>query len=95
MQPNPPSVTFKGAGHGDLQIDLMYYANMDLLSAFNCDQIVSHKYVILSAFFNISFINTNYEVYVSSDIVGTSTNFFVQQLPTYRAVLSKITEEAN
>ncbi|XP_071703760.1 uncharacterized protein [Rutidosis leptorrhynchoides] len=44
MQPTPPSVTFKGEGHGDLQIDFMYYANMDLLVAFNCDQIVSHRY---------------------------------------------------
>ncbi|KAK9052836.1 hypothetical protein SSX86_029466 [Deinandra increscens subsp. villosa] len=44
MQPAPPSVTFKGEGHGDLQIDFMYYANMDLLTAFNCDQVVSHRY---------------------------------------------------
>ncbi|KAL9995429.1 hypothetical protein Hdeb2414_s0806g00948971 [Helianthus debilis subsp. tardiflorus] len=34
LQPTPPSVTFKGEGHGDLQIDFMYYANMDLLTAY-------------------------------------------------------------
>ncbi|KVH95189.1 Rad1/Rec1/Rad17, partial [Cynara cardunculus var. scolymus] len=44
LQPAPPSVTFKAEGHGDLQIDFMYYANTDLLAAFNCDQIVSHRY---------------------------------------------------
>ncbi|GJS24505.1 hypothetical protein Tco_0453137 [Tanacetum coccineum] len=40
LQPTPLSVTFKGGGHGDLHIDFMYYANMDLLSAFNNDQMV-------------------------------------------------------
>ena len=45
LQPVPPSVTFKAEGHGDLQIDFMYYANMDLLAAFNCDQVVSHRHV--------------------------------------------------
>ncbi|KAK4769753.1 hypothetical protein SAY87_030285 [Trapa incisa] len=44
LQPSPPSVTFKGEGHGDLQIDLMYYVNTDLLTTFNCDRLVSHRY---------------------------------------------------
>ncbi|KAF7809480.1 damaged DNA-binding protein [Senna tora] len=44
LQPVPPSVTLKGEGHGDLQIDLMYYANTDLLVAFQCDHRVSFKY---------------------------------------------------
>ncbi|KAL4570467.1 hypothetical protein LXL04_026122 [Taraxacum kok-saghyz] len=44
LNPTPPSVTLRGEGHGDLQIDFMYYANTDLLVAFNCDQIVSHRY---------------------------------------------------
>ncbi|GAB2209309.1 hypothetical protein Droror1_Dr00026519 [Drosera rotundifolia] len=44
LQPVPPSVTFRGEGHGDLQIDFMYYVNTDLLVAFNCDKRVSHRY---------------------------------------------------
>uniref|UniRef100_A0A803LTY3 Uncharacterized protein n=1 Tax=Chenopodium quinoa TaxID=63459 RepID=A0A803LTY3_CHEQI len=44
VQPTPPSVTFRGEGHGDLQIDFMYYVNTDLLAAFSCDQEVSHRY---------------------------------------------------
>lgn len=44
LQPVPPSVTFRGEGHGDLQIDFMYYANTDLLIAFHCDQRVSYRY---------------------------------------------------
>ncbi|KAG9152739.1 hypothetical protein Leryth_018895 [Lithospermum erythrorhizon] len=44
LQPTPPSVIFKGEGHGDLQIDLMYYSNTGLLLAFNCDRLVSHRY---------------------------------------------------
>ncbi|KAJ7943854.1 Cell cycle checkpoint protein RAD1 [Quillaja saponaria] len=44
LQPSPPSVTFKGEGHGDLQIDFMYYVNTDLLAAFHCDHQVSYKY---------------------------------------------------
>ncbi|XP_010053626.2 uncharacterized protein LOC104442036 [Eucalyptus grandis] len=44
LQPAPPSVTFKGEGHGDLQIEFMYYANTDLLIAFHCDHAVSHRY---------------------------------------------------
>ncbi|KAI3994297.1 hypothetical protein MKX01_012554 [Papaver californicum] len=31
LVPEPPCVTFRGEGHGDLQIDFMYYANTDLL----------------------------------------------------------------
>ncbi|BFG30221.1 hypothetical protein CerSpe_164950 [Prunus speciosa] len=44
LQPVPPTVTFRGEGHGDLQIDLMYYVNTDLLVAFHCDRQVSYKY---------------------------------------------------
>ncbi|KAF9689637.1 hypothetical protein SADUNF_Sadunf01G0113000 [Salix dunnii] len=44
LKPVPPSVTFRGEGHGDLQIDLMYYANTDLLIAFHCDHQVSYRY---------------------------------------------------
>ncbi|XP_024935074.2 uncharacterized protein LOC107431173 isoform X2 [Ziziphus jujuba] len=44
LQPVPPTVTFRGDGHGDLQIDFMYYANADLLMAFHCDHQVSHRY---------------------------------------------------
>lgn len=44
LQPDPPSVTFRGEGHGDLQIDFMYYANTDLLVAFHCDRQVSYRY---------------------------------------------------
>ncbi|XP_042507576.1 uncharacterized protein LOC122083751 [Macadamia integrifolia] len=44
LQPDPPSVTFRGEGHGDLQIDFMYYANTDLLIAFQCDRQVSYRY---------------------------------------------------
>ncbi|KAG6431508.1 hypothetical protein SASPL_109587 [Salvia splendens] len=44
LQPAPPSVIFRGEGHGDLQIDFNYYANTDLLIAFSCDRQVSHRY---------------------------------------------------
>lgn len=44
LQPTPPSVTFKGEGHGDLQIDFKYFANVDLLIAYSCDRQVSHRY---------------------------------------------------
>ncbi|KAH7576504.1 hypothetical protein ACOSP7_003133 [Xanthoceras sorbifolium] len=44
LQPAPPAVTFRGEGHGDLQIDLMYYVNTDLLVAFHCDRQVSYRY---------------------------------------------------
>ncbi|KAJ8754389.1 hypothetical protein K2173_002840 [Erythroxylum novogranatense] len=44
LKPVPPSVTFRGEGHGDLQIDFLYYANTDLLTAFHCDQQVSYRY---------------------------------------------------
>ncbi|ESQ55644.1 hypothetical protein EUTSA_v10025847mg [Eutrema salsugineum] len=44
LQKSPPCVTFRGEGHGDLQIDLMYYANTDLLLAFHCDTEVSYRY---------------------------------------------------
>ncbi|GFZ00796.1 PCNA domain-containing protein [Actinidia rufa] len=44
LQPVPPSVTFRGDGHGDLQIDFKYYVNTDLLVAFHCDHQVSYRY---------------------------------------------------
>ncbi|KAK2407682.1 exodeoxyribonuclease III [Trifolium repens] len=44
MEPDPPSVTLRAEGHGDLQIDFMYCANSDLLVAFLCDRRVSFKY---------------------------------------------------
>ncbi|WVZ82736.1 hypothetical protein U9M48_029967 [Paspalum notatum var. saurae] len=44
MQPDPPTVIFRGEGHGDLQIDLPYYANTDLLIVFQCDREVSYRY---------------------------------------------------
>ncbi|GAV75848.1 Rad1 domain-containing protein, partial [Cephalotus follicularis] len=44
LQPTPPSVTFRGEGHGDLQIDFMYYVNTDLLIAFHCDHEASYRY---------------------------------------------------
>ncbi|KAM7254157.1 hypothetical protein ACFE04_031839 [Oxalis oulophora] len=44
LQPDPPSVTFRGEGHGDLQIDFMYYANTDLLITFQCDHQVCYRY---------------------------------------------------
>ncbi|KAJ4728635.1 Cell cycle checkpoint protein RAD1 [Melia azedarach] len=44
LQPDPPSVTFKGEGHGDLQIDMLYYVSTDLLIAFHCDREVSYRY---------------------------------------------------
>ncbi|KAG7547133.1 Rad1/Rec1/Rad17 [Arabidopsis suecica] len=44
LQKEPPCVIFRGEGHGDLQIDFMYYANTDLLLAFHCDNEVSYGY---------------------------------------------------
>ncbi|PSS11797.1 Cell cycle checkpoint protein [Actinidia chinensis var. chinensis] len=44
LQPVPPSVTFRGDGHGNLQIDFKYYVNTDLLVAFHCDHQVSYRY---------------------------------------------------
>uniref|UniRef100_A0ACD5ZPC6 Uncharacterized protein n=1 Tax=Avena sativa TaxID=4498 RepID=A0ACD5ZPC6_AVESA len=44
FQPDPPSVMFKGEGHGDLEIEFSYYANPDLLIAFQCDHEVSYRY---------------------------------------------------
>ncbi|CAG7883772.1 unnamed protein product [Brassica rapa] len=44
LQKSPPCVTFRGEGHGDLQIDFMYYVNTDLLLAFHCDTEVSYGY---------------------------------------------------
>ncbi|KAL8539923.1 hypothetical protein ACS0TY_001505 [Phlomoides rotata] len=44
LQATPPSVIFRGEGHGDLQIDFNYYANTELLIAFSCDRQISHRY---------------------------------------------------
>ncbi|XP_058747278.1 uncharacterized protein LOC131620289 [Vicia villosa] len=44
MEPDPPCVTLRGEGHGDLQIDFMYSANSELLVAFQCDHRASFKY---------------------------------------------------
>lgn len=44
MEPDPPSVTLRAEGHGDLQIDFMYCANSELLVAFQCDHRASFKY---------------------------------------------------
>ncbi|TKW19460.1 hypothetical protein SEVIR_4G021100v4 [Setaria viridis] len=44
MQPDPPTVVFKGEGHGDLQVEFPYYANTDLLIVFQCDREVSYRY---------------------------------------------------
>lgn len=44
MEPDPPSVTLRAEGHGDLQIDFMYCANSELLMAFQCDHRASFKY---------------------------------------------------
>ncbi|KAM3206930.1 hypothetical protein ACQJBY_062232 [Aegilops geniculata] len=44
FHPDPPSVIFKGEGHGDLEIEFSYYANTDLLIAFQCDQELSYRY---------------------------------------------------
>ncbi|KAI5420760.1 uncharacterized protein LOC127075513 [Lathyrus oleraceus] len=44
MEPDPPRVTLRAEGHGDLQIDFMYSANSELLVAFQCDHRASFKY---------------------------------------------------
>ncbi|XP_015902823.2 uncharacterized protein LOC107435709 [Ziziphus jujuba] len=44
LQPVPPTVTLRGNGHEDLQIDFMCYVNADLLMACHCDRQVSHSY---------------------------------------------------
>ncbi|XP_051136866.1 uncharacterized protein LOC127255399 [Andrographis paniculata] len=44
LQPTPPSVIFRGEGHGDLQIDFKYNASVDLLLAYSCDRQISHRY---------------------------------------------------
>nr|ACJ84680.1 unknown [Medicago truncatula] len=44
MEPDPPSVTLRAEGRGDLQIDFMYCANSELLIAFQCDHRASFKY---------------------------------------------------
>ncbi|XP_068635909.1 uncharacterized protein [Aristolochia californica] len=44
LNPDPPSVTFRGEGHGDLQIDLPYFPNSELFMAFQCHHRVSFRY---------------------------------------------------
>ncbi|KAG9445186.1 hypothetical protein H6P81_016526 [Aristolochia fimbriata] len=44
LNPDPPTVTFRGDGHGDLQIDLPYFPNSDLFMAFQCRHPVSFRY---------------------------------------------------
>eukprot|EP01018_Ginkgo_biloba_P013031 Gb_17733 [translate_table: standard] len=44
LNPDPPTVTFRGEGHGDLQIDFFYNAQADLFIAFQCDCYVSYRY---------------------------------------------------
>ncbi|KAH9322015.1 hypothetical protein KI387_016654 [Taxus chinensis] len=44
INPDPPTVTFKGEGHGDLQIDFFYNIQFDLFIAFQCDHYVSYRY---------------------------------------------------
>lgn len=44
LEPDPPSVSLRAEGHGDLQIDFMYYVNSELLVAFQCDHQASFKY---------------------------------------------------
>ncbi|KAL5715389.1 exodeoxyribonuclease III [Ranunculus cassubicifolius] len=44
IQPDPPCITLRGEGHGDLQIDFMYYATTDLVIAFQCDRQVQYRY---------------------------------------------------
>lgn len=44
LNPDPPVVTFRGEGHGDLQIDFFYNAESNLFIAFQCDHYVSYRY---------------------------------------------------
>ncbi|KAK6140968.1 hypothetical protein DH2020_025286 [Rehmannia glutinosa] len=64
LQPTPPSVIFKGEGHGDLQIDFNYYANTDLLIAFSCDRQISHR-----------FINFHLACHATTTLPSASTGF--------------------
>ncbi|KAI3696024.1 hypothetical protein L1987_79033 [Smallanthus sonchifolius] len=73
LQPVPPSVTFKGKGHGELQINFMYYSNMDGENKYKCCR---------SLFFNLTiehFIITKGEILailqhsqslIKKDVVG-------------------------
>jgi len=44
VSPVPPMVTFRGEGHGDLQIEFPYDRQRDLFIAFNCNREISHRY---------------------------------------------------
>ncbi|GBG68579.1 hypothetical protein CBR_g3124 [Chara braunii] len=44
VHPDPPRVTFRGEGHGDLQIELFYNAQSDLFISFQCDRRASFRY---------------------------------------------------
>ncbi|KAI3924554.1 hypothetical protein MKX01_037994 [Papaver californicum] len=48
LVPDPHCATFRGEGHGDLQIDFMYYANTDLLMVFQCDRRISYMNFVFS-----------------------------------------------
>ncbi|PHT58296.1 hypothetical protein CQW23_00659 [Capsicum baccatum] len=67
-QPTPPSVTFRGEGHGDLQIDFMCHANTDLLVVFHCDRQVSHRC-----------INTNFSVLQPQTYPAVSSRIIEEQ----------------
>ncbi|TXG54269.1 hypothetical protein EZV62_019525 [Acer yangbiense] len=41
LQPDPPAVTFRGEGHGDLQIDLYYRWNVEIEIVFNACTFIS------------------------------------------------------
>ncbi|XVE57406.1 hypothetical protein DITRI_Ditri04bG0088300 [Diplodiscus trichospermus] len=77
LLPDPPCVTFKGEGHGDLQIDFMYYVNTDLLIAFHCDRQVSYRYVytIDSLHPAYHFTSANHIIRASLDIVRYKYKF--------------------
>ncbi|KMZ70818.1 hypothetical protein ZOSMA_193G00490 [Zostera marina] len=44
LKPDPPSVTFRSEGHGDLEIEFPYYGSTELLIGFHCGHLVSHRY---------------------------------------------------
>lgn len=44
VSPVPPRVTFRGDGHGDLQIEFPYDRQRDLFIAFNCQREISYRY---------------------------------------------------
>lgn len=80
-----------------MQIDFNYYANTDLLIAFSCDRVVSHRYLLI-----MEYGRYNWWSKLSSDIIshlllwaGTSTSSFEQRPQTFQAVSWKIIEGAS